>query len=51
MRLLASGANVDPGSLALSTGGTNIGMGSESVAAGGMVFWTQGGKPFFATLN
>lgn len=50
-RLLASGTDVDPGSLALSVGGTNIGMGSESVAAGSMVYWTQGGKSESAVLN
>jgi hypothetical protein len=51
MRLLAAGVDVDPGSLALSIGGTNIGMGSEAVAAGGLVYWTQGGKSFSAPLN
>src|SRR4029077_17139210 len=49
-RLLASGTDVDPSSLALSVGGNNIGMSSRSVA-GSTLYWTQGGKPFSTTLN
>jgi hypothetical protein len=49
-RLLASGSDIDPSSLALSVGGTNIGYYSRTLA-GNTLSWTQGGKPFSATLN
>lgn len=49
-RLLASGRNVDPSSLALSVGGTNIGYHSEAVA-GSTLYWTQGGQVFSTTLD
>jgi hypothetical protein len=35
-RLLATGANIEPNSLAL---------------VGNTLYWTQEGKPYFATLN
>lgn len=49
-RLLASGTNIDPSSLALSTGATRI-SGYPSSIAGSTVHWTQGGKSESAPLN
>jgi hypothetical protein len=49
-RLVASGTNIDPSSLALSVGGMNIGMSSQSVV-GSTLYWTQGGQSFSTTLN
>jgi hypothetical protein len=49
-RLLAAGTEIDPSSLALSVGGSNIGQGSLT-APGSTLYWTQGGKPASATLN
>jgi hypothetical protein len=49
-RLLASGINIDPSSLALPIGGNDIGQHDESIA-GKTVYWTQGGEPFSASLD
>ncbi len=49
-RLMASGTNVDPSSLALSVGGANIGVNSQP-GAGSTLYWTQGGQAFSTTLN
>ena len=49
-RLLASGTNVDPSSLALSTGATGIGVYPSSIA-GSTLYWTQEGKQASSTLN
>lgn len=49
-RLLASGTNVNPSSLALSTGATGI-SGYPSSMPGKTVYWTQEGKPASAPLN
>jgi hypothetical protein len=49
-RLLVSGTNVAPSSLALSTGATRI-SGYPSSVAGSAVYWTQGGKSESAVLN
>jgi hypothetical protein len=49
-RLLASGTNVDPSSLALSVGGTRI-SGYPSSVPGKTVYWTQGGQTAAASLN
>jgi hypothetical protein len=49
-RLLAAGTNVDPSSLALSTGATGI-SGYPSSIAGSTVSWTQGGVSASAVLN
>jgi hypothetical protein len=49
-RLLASGTNVDPSSLALSTGATGI-SGYPSSIAGSTLYWTQGGVSASALLN
>jgi hypothetical protein len=49
-RLLASGTNIDPSSLALSTGATGIN-GYPTSVAGNTVYWTQGGVAASAVLN
>ena len=49
-QLLASGTDIDPSSLALSLGGTKIGMNSQSVA-GNTLYWTQAGKVFSTTFD
>ncbi len=49
-RLLASGADIDPSSLALSVGATNIGYHSLA-AEGNTVSWTRDGKPASASLG
>ncbi len=49
-RLVASGPNIDPSSLALAVGGRNIGMNSRSVV-GSKLYWTQGGQSFSTTLD
>jgi hypothetical protein len=49
-RLLAAGTEIDPSSLALSVGGSNIGQGSRT-APGSTLYWTQGGQPMSASLN
>ena len=48
-RLLASGTDIDPSSLALSVGG--IGVGSRRTIVGSTLYWTQGGKQASATLD
>jgi hypothetical protein len=50
VRLLAAGTDVDPASLALGQGATNVGALSRSVGAS-LVYWTQGGKAFSAPLG
>jgi hypothetical protein len=50
VRLLASGTNVDPSSLAISVGGIDIGEGSTS-QQGDKVYWVQGGQSFSAILH
>lgn len=49
-RLLASGTNVDPSSLALSVGSVDVG-GHRRTIVGGTLYWTQGGTQFSASLN
>jgi hypothetical protein len=49
-RLLAAGTDIDPSSLALSVGGSNIGQGSLT-GLGSTLYWTQGGNPASAVLN
>jgi hypothetical protein len=49
-RLLATGTNIDPSSLALSTGATGIN-GHPSSIPGSTLYWTQGGKSESAVLN
>jgi hypothetical protein len=49
-RLLASGTNIDPSSLALSVGGSGINAKPRTIE-GSTLFWTQGGKPASAVLN
>jgi hypothetical protein len=49
-RLLASGTNIDPSSLALSTGAKGI-SGYPSSIAGSTLYWMQGGKTMSATLS
>jgi hypothetical protein len=49
-RLLASGSDIDPSSLALSVGATNIGYHGTALE-GNTVLWIQGGKPASASLN
>jgi hypothetical protein len=47
-RLLAAGTNIDPSSLALSTG---TGPDNSRHLPGKTVYWTQGGQAMSATLN
>jgi hypothetical protein len=50
-RLLASGTSIDPSSLALSaTGVFGVG-GNRRTIVGSMLYWTQSGKQFSATLK
>jgi hypothetical protein len=49
-RLLASGTDIDPSSLALSVGGIGVGRNRRTIM-GSTLCWTQGGKPFPTTLN
>jgi hypothetical protein len=49
-RLLASGTDVDPSSLALSVGATHLGDYPHTIA-GSTLYWTQGGQSFSATLK
>jgi hypothetical protein len=49
-RLLASGTNIDPSSLALSVGASDVNARPRNIE-GSTVFWTQGGAPISATLN
>jgi hypothetical protein len=49
-RLLASGTDVDPTSLSLSVGSFSVN-GYSRIVVGSTLYWTQGGKPFSATLN
>jgi hypothetical protein len=49
-RLLASGTNIDPTSLALSTGAKGV-SGHALFIAGSTLYWMQGGKTMSATLS
>lgn len=49
-RLLASGSDIDPSSLALSARATNIGYGGIE-QEGATVFWSQASKPFSSSLS
>lgn len=49
-RLVAYGTSIDPSSLALSVGGTNIGTNPQSVV-GSTLYWTQDGQSFSTTLD
>lgn len=49
-QLLAAGTDIDPTSLALASGGSNIGYKGIN-REGSIVFWTQAGKVFSAPLN
>jgi hypothetical protein len=49
-RLLASGTNVDPSSLALSTGATHLGYYPHTVV-GSTLYWAQAGRVFSTTLK
>lgn len=49
-RLLSSGTNIDPSSLALSTGATGVN-GHPSSIAGSTLYWTQGGASSSTTLE
>jgi hypothetical protein len=49
-RLLASGTNIDPTSLALSTGAKGV-SGHALFIAGSTLYWTQGGKSESAALD
>jgi hypothetical protein len=49
-RLLASGTNIDPSSLALSVGGFGVN-GVRRAIVGSTLYWTQGGMTFSSTLN
>jgi hypothetical protein len=48
-RLLASGTDIDPSSLALSVG--SISVGTRRTIVGSTLYWTQGGKQSSATLD
>jgi hypothetical protein len=50
VRLLASGTDIDPSSLALAVGGTGIGQGGVE-RPGNILFWTQGGMSASAMLH
>ena len=50
VRLLAAGTDLDPASLALGLGATNVGARNRSVEAS-VVYWTQGGKASSASLR
>jgi hypothetical protein len=49
-RLLASGTDIDPSSLALSAGATHLDDYPHTIA-GNTLYWTQGGQSFSTTLN
>jgi hypothetical protein len=49
-RQLAAGTDIDPSSLALSTGATDIGR-EHHTLEGTTLYWTQTGRPFSASLN
>jgi hypothetical protein len=49
-RLLASGTDIDPSSLALSVGATHLGYYPDTIA-GSTLYWTQAGQSFSTTLN
>jgi hypothetical protein len=49
-RLLAAGTTVDPSSLSLSLGATNVGPQSATLL-GSTLYWTQDGKPVSAVLR
>lgn len=49
-RLLASGTDVDPSSLALSVDATHLDYYPHTIA-GSTLYWTQGGQSFSTTLN
>lgn len=49
-RLLAAGTTVDPSSLSLSLGATNVG-GQSATLPGSTLYWMQDGKPASAVLN
>lgn len=51
MKLLAAGANIDPSSLALSVGGTDVFGEILTARQGGRLYWVQGGQTFSAILN
>jgi hypothetical protein len=50
VRLLASGTDIDPSSLALAVGGTGIGQGGVG-RPGNTLYWTQGGTSFWTSLK
>jgi hypothetical protein len=49
-RLLASGTDIDPSSLALSVDATHLDYYPHTIA-GSTLYWTQGGQSFSTTLN
>lgn len=49
-RLLASGTNIDPSSLALSVGASGVNA-RPRIIEGSTLFWTQGGVPFSTTIS
>jgi hypothetical protein len=49
-RLLASGTNIDPSSLALSVGASGVNSKPRTIE-GSTIYWTQGGKSESAPLN
>jgi hypothetical protein len=49
-RLLAAGTDIDPSSLALASGGSDIG-GHGQTVEGNTVYWTEAGKVFSAPLD
>jgi hypothetical protein len=49
-RLLASGTAVDPSSLSLAVGATNVGYHSAALM-GSLLYWTEGGTPASAVLH
>jgi hypothetical protein len=49
-RLLASGTNIDPSSLALSVGASGVNARPRTIE-GSTLYWTQSGKPESAVLN
>lgn len=49
-RLLASGTNIDPSSLALAVGAAGVNSRPRTIE-GSTLFWAQGGKPFSTTLE
>lgn len=49
-RLVASGVDIDPSSLAISVGATNVGAPSRSIV-GNTLYWTEAGKAVSALLD